>query len=155
MSTSNAAVQDTIEQMQIAQWSAVGTDGAIIVKGGLQKFQMSHSDATGTPLVKRGKFGADVIRFEAGRGVMNHTHEGDHILFVIKGTGIVEYDGTEYDLVPGVCYLIPGCVDHAIKARTELLLIAVGNDHAPVDSVERMTPVWEKAAEWNPDSALA
>ncbi len=129
------------EELQIARWAGVDNDGNIMVLGGAQAFQMQNSDGTGTPLVKLGEFGADVIRFEAGKGVQNHTHEGDHILIVIKGHGVVEYDGVEHGLESGVVYLIPGSVDHAIRAHTELLIIAVGNDHFPVDSVERMTPV--------------
>ncbi len=102
---------------------------------------MQNSDGTGLPLFKKGDFGADIIHFNAGEGVRNHTHEGDHQLFVIKGRGWVEFDGVDYRLHPGLGYFIPGNIKHAIKAETELMLIAVGNQHQPLDSIERMTPV--------------
>jgi mannose-6-phosphate isomerase-like protein (cupin superfamily) len=64
-------------------------------------------------------------------------------LFVLRGSGIVEYNGEANPLYPGLCYLIPGSVDHAIKAHENLVLIAVGNDHRPLDSNERMDPVYK------------
>lgn len=130
------------EPIQIAKWADAAADGTLSVKSGPLPHKMCNSDGTGISLLKFQKFGADIIRFAANEGVMNHTHAGDHILFVIKGTGFVEYNGVDHELEPGVCYMIPGHVDHAIKAKTELLLIAVGNDHVPVDSIERMTPVY-------------
>jgi hypothetical protein len=36
---------------------------------------------------------------------------------------------------------VPGAVDHAIHAREDLVLIAVGNNHRPLDSSDRMTPI--------------
>ena len=132
--------KQTDDGLQIARWAAVSSDGTLTVKEGALPYQMSNSDGTGLPLLKDGKFGADIIHFAPGKGVMNHTHEGAHILIVIKGVGLVEYNGIDYPLEPGVCYLIPGDMDHAIKAETELMMIAVGNDHRPVDSVERMQP---------------
>lgn len=86
-------------------------------------------------------FGGDVIRFAANEGVGNHTHEGDHILLVLKGKGIVEFDGKDYDLYPGLAYFVPGSVNHAIRAHEDLVLIAIGNKHQPLDSEARMTPV--------------
>lgn len=101
---------------------------------------MCNSDGTGEPLCAFNGFGADIIRFAAGEGVTNHTHDGDHILFVICGRGIVEFAGEEHALYPGLSYLVPGSVDHAIRAESDLVLIAVGNKHFALDSKQRMTP---------------
>lgn len=142
MSHSNLKRQTTEYGLQIARWAGISSNGDLTVTGGTLPYQMCNSDGTGLPLLKDGQFGADIIRFAPGKGVMNHTHEGAHILIVIKGTGLVECNGVNYLLEPGVCYLIPSYVDHAIKAETELMMIAVGNDHRPVDSQERMQPVY-------------
>ena len=104
-------------------------------------YQMHESDGTGKPLVKHGKFGADLVRFAAGEGVRMHTHEGAHILFCLKGEGWVDYGPEPRPLAPGLCYLVPSQQPHAIRADTDLLLIAVGDDHRPVDSTERLTVV--------------
>ena len=103
--------------------------------------QMVNSMGTGDSLVQYNGFGADVIRFPAGGGVANHTHDGDHILFCIAGEGYVVYEGKPHKLSPGVCYFVLGLADHAIKADSDLVLIAVGNKHYPVGSSKRMTPV--------------
>jgi len=127
--------------LQTAFWAKCDQDGNLQVDDSEREIKMRHSDGTGSPLFSFNEFGADVIRFAANEGVSNHTHEGDHILFVIKGVGIVEYNGVEHPLYPGLSYLIPGEVNHAIRAKENLVLIAVGNRHRPLDSEERMTPV--------------
>ena len=134
--------KEIIPEIQISRWAEAQEDDALTVKPGSRSIQMHMSDGTGDPLLKYGSFGADVIRFDANKGVMNHTHEGDHILFVIKGEGFVEYNGVDHELSPGLCYFVPGSVDHAIKAKTELVLIAVGNDHRALDSKDRLEPTY-------------
>ncbi len=125
---------------QEARFAKVSEEGGLVISGLPRSFQMVNSDGTGDPLLLLGKFGADVIHFPAGGGVGVHTHEGDHILIVLKGNGKVIYSGEGYNLEPGVCYMVPGAVEHAIVAVTDLVMIAVGNNHFPVESSERMTP---------------
>lgn len=105
------------------------------------QFEMHNSDGTGEPLVKHEKFGADLVRFKAGKGVAMHVHEGSHILFCLDGKGFVDYGPQPHQLSPGVCYLVPGLQPHAIRATTDLLLIAVGDDYRPVDSPARLDMV--------------
>lgn len=128
-------------KIQTATWATCTENGTIVVGDEERPIKMCNSDGTGAPLLALNSFGADIIRFAAGEGVMNHTHVGDHILFVVRGRGVVEYDGVEYELYPGICYLVPGNVDHAIRATQNLVLIAVGNMHQGLDSEERMKPI--------------
>lgn len=102
---------------------------------------MSKSMGVGIPLVSHNNFGADLIHFKAGEGVQNHTHPGCHILFCLKGSGYVIYEGVPHKMDPGFCYFVEGQTDHAIKAETDLTLIACGNDHFSIDSEKRMEPV--------------
>ena len=134
---------DTPPKLQTARFAAANENGLLEISGAKRAIAMHMSDGTGEPLVKHEDFGADIVHFSAGEGVMNHTHIGAHILFVLKGEGIVEYNGEENALYPGLCYLIPGNVDHAIRATTDLVLIAVGNDHRPLASEERLDPVYK------------
>lgn len=136
-------LQPHTPNLQTAKWANHTQEGGLLISGDSRQIKMCNSDGTGEPLLAYNGFGADIIRFAANEGVMNHTHEGDHILFVLKGVGIVEYDGQEYDLYPGLAYLIPGHVDHAIRAKENLVLIAVGNNHRPLDSIERMIPIYK------------
>ncbi|MEZ2279336.1 MAG: cupin domain-containing protein [Microcoleus sp.] len=143
MSLVNQELSNALK-IQTAIWAACAEDGRIVVDDEERPIKMCNSDGTGTALLALNGFGADMIRFAAGEGVMNHTHVGDHILFVVRGRGVVEYDGIEYELYPGVCYLVPGNVDHAIRAKQNLVLIAVGNMHQPLDNEERMKPIYKK-----------
>lgn len=131
----------TDKPIQIARWAGVGENGELLIPSGLRSIQMHSSDGSGDPLLKDGDFGADVIRFPAGKGVSNHTHVGAHILFVLSGKGYVEYNGEDNLLQPGVCYLVPSMVDHAIKAETELVLLVVGNDHRTLEDKARLDMV--------------
>lgn len=142
MSLVNQKTSNTL-RIQTAIWAACNEDGTLAVDARERTVKMCNSDGTGEPLLALNGFGADIIRFAGGEGVMNHTHVGDHILFVVKGRGFVEYDGVEYKLYPGICYLVPGNVDHAIRATQNLVLIAVGNMHQPLDSEERMKPIYK------------
>lgn len=131
--------------LRIVQWAGVNAISKFLtIDRGPRSFQMANSDATGDPILSNGNFGCDIIRFDAGKGVPAHTHEGNHILLVLLGTGFVFYDQRPYALKAGYAYLIEGSVVHAIKATTELILMAIGDNHFPVDSQERMTPVCQK-----------
>ena len=123
-----------VPQFQINRWAEESEQGKLHVEPGARPVQMAHSDATGLPLVKHNSFGADVIRFEPGKGIMEHTHMGDSIVFVISGSGYIKHEGTEHTLAPGLCCLIPSMNKHAIRATTELVIIVVGNNHQALDS---------------------
>jgi len=125
-------------KFQFAEWANNNNNNTLTFFDKKLKYDMPNSDATGQPLVSYNGFGADLIRFEDNESVQKHTHEGDHILFVLAGEGIVEYYEEKYDLYPGVAYLIPGNVPHAIYAKNNLILIAVGNNHRPVYSPDRL-----------------
>jgi quercetin dioxygenase-like cupin family protein len=109
---------------------------------GKQPLTMAHSDGTALPLLVDtslpANFGADIIRFDAGKGVSLHKHIGSHILMVTKGTGILTYNSNTYPMFEGMIYLIPSNIPHAISAETELVLVAIGNDHQTADSETRL-----------------
>ncbi len=128
-------------QFQQAKWAEIYKDQILSLEGE-QPIQMRHSDGTALPLVidqsTQNRFGADIVRFGAGKGVGLHTHIGAHILIVTKGNGTLVYEDDRYPMFPGMIYLVPSNVPHAIEAISELVLIAVGNDHRPADSYERL-----------------
>jgi len=130
-----------MKTLQIVEWAKVDEAGNLIINTDERPTQMANSEGTGQTLLSQDGFGADVIRFEAGHGVQNHVHPGDHILFVLAGEGVVVYDGHPNKLKPGLAYFVPGSVPHAIDAKTNLVLIAVGNRHVLVGDETRMTPV--------------
>jgi len=107
--------------------------------------RMHTSDGTAYRLVKHGSFGSDLIRFPAGGCVPDHTHVGDHILYVLGGSGFVDYDGEPWPLEEGVIYLIPGMIRHAIRATTELTLLAIGNEHRDAAAEDRLNVVAKPA----------
>ena len=126
--------------LQTAEWADVEWESLIPHAGELD-IQMAHSEGTARPLLLYKKFWADLIRFDAWKGVDTHTHEWDHILVVLKWTGYVEYNWIDHDLKPGMAYMVPWSVPHAIKATSELVMMAIANDHRPAWSRERLDVV--------------
>lgn len=105
---------------------------------GLELLQMQNSQAMGIPLVLDKFFGADMLVFQPWETTETHTHEGDHILFVVSGSGILIFDGALNVIYEGDCYFVPGSVPHKVSASGETLyLLSVANYHQPVDSQVR------------------
>jgi mannose-6-phosphate isomerase-like protein (cupin superfamily) len=129
------------EKLQTAHWATKNSDWNLVPPSGELETQMAHSDGTAKSLLVYKKFGMDIIRFDAEKWVATHTHIWDHILMVLKWEGFVEYDWIDYALEPGMSYMVPGSVPHAIKATSELVLIAIANDHRPAGSEERLDVV--------------
>jgi quercetin dioxygenase-like cupin family protein len=131
-------------QLQTASWADFDGENLQIYDNE-REIQMINSDGTGTPLLKSGEFGADVIRFGAGEGVAEHTHIGKHVLFVLKGQGFLTYDGVKNDLYPELGYLVESQISHAINAgeNDALVLLVVGDDHRGLNDPERMELVQE------------
>ncbi len=128
-------------EIQIAKFADVSKNGDLKIHSGERPIDMKHSDGTAQELLLLWKFWADVIRFDAGKWVSNHTHPGDHILLTLKWEWFVEYDGVDHALKPWVAYMVPWSVDHAIKATSELILMSIANDHRPAWSEERLDVV--------------
>lgn len=117
------------------------------IEGSLQHFAIEMTPgpirvpktraATGRSLVSTGHLGADLLHLPAGEGFAPHTHPGDHLLFVLGGTGTITFDGTITATRAGQVYVIAGMVPHAVGAITDHVILAVGAPHRALDSMER------------------
>lgn len=123
--------------LRIVRWADTDED-ALLVGDHPRARKMANSDASGEPILSNGFLGCDVIRFGPGEGAPPHTHEGNHILLVLRGWGRVLVEGKPYALEPGLAYFIEGSKVHSIEAETSLVLMAIGDQHRPVDSEARM-----------------
>lgn len=130
-----------MELMQ-SRWADIWENDELISKSWQFPIQMSKSDGTAIPLVylQESKFGADLIRFAAGKWVALHTHPGDHILVVTKWNGTLTYGTEDYPMTPGMIYVVPWSVPHAIYASPdeEIVLMALGNNLIPADDPTRL-----------------
>ena len=57
-----------MQTLQIAEWAKSDSEGNLNIDTGARPIPMANSDGTGHPLLSKNGFGADIIRFEAGRG---------------------------------------------------------------------------------------
>jgi quercetin dioxygenase-like cupin family protein len=91
--------------------------------------------------------GADFIRIEPGHGFKCHTHDGDHILHVIEGRGIIAFDGNDIELYPGNVVFVPAEYPHAMRvpeqSLTPMLVLAIGHPHREISSHSRSRAISE------------
>jgi quercetin dioxygenase-like cupin family protein len=141
------------QTLRIVEWAqrskAFAQDGEnpeeLSVDLGPRPVQMANSPATGEGLITNGKLGADIIRLEAGKGFAPHTHPGDHLLIVLGGEGTITYNGKIYATRAGQIYMVEGAKPHAVGARSDHVILAVGSPHRAVDSPDRMALVEYRA----------
>lgn len=121
-----------MESKVMVRWDAVGPFGS----------SMAMSEGTGLHLLGSGRFAADLIHFEPGRGVPCHTHPGSHILICTHGRGFLFLGGNKHEIVQGHCYFVPPMAPHAVYAAKDeaVTLISVADDHRPVDATSRLAP---------------
>ncbi|MER6140583.1 cupin domain-containing protein [Streptomyces sparsogenes] len=126
----------------ICDWAAdLGLDGTtqqlgIDVAPGPTRVSKTAA-ATGRSLLSSGQMGADILHVPAGSGFAPHTHPGDHLLFVLAGTGTIAVAGEIVETRPGQVYMVEGAVTHAVGAVTDHMILAVGAPHRHLDSPER------------------
>ena len=95
------------------------------------------------------EFGIDAIQMDQGTAFPLHTHPGDHILYVLTGSGFVFVDGVDHEVRAGDSIFIAGELPHGVRTagyldgrrnRGEpLVFLAFGHPHMPLSSSERMT----------------
>jgi quercetin dioxygenase-like cupin family protein len=74
------------------------------------------------------EMGARVIFIPANRAFARHIHpNAHHFIYVIQGTGIVEYDGETYTLQAGGTCLVCRGIEHKLGAGDDGLLAIVVN----------------------------
>lgn len=101
---------------------------------------MHESDATAEHLfeLSSGLF-ASFLRFPPNGRVPMHTHEGAHILWVVRGNGWVTTPNENFALAPGCIYVVPALEPHEVAAgEIGLDLLVVGDTYFPEDSSERL-----------------
>lgn len=95
--------------------------------------------STGRPLLSNGFLGADLIHVPAGEGFAPHTHQGDHMLFVVGGRGTITANGEILETRTGQVYMVDGLQPHAVGAISDHVLLSVGIAHKALDSENRQT----------------
>jgi quercetin dioxygenase-like cupin family protein len=109
-------------QQQRLEWIAGGTLTMLL-----------DSDATGGQLMM-GRF--DVARGEAPP-YHQHTNE-DEVFMLIKGTALVWYDDTQYELEEGGAVFLPRQVPHAYRVTSEKADLLMINTPAGIEGMFRM-----------------
>lgn len=136
--TGEKEVASYVEQ---ATWATSPDDGVLQVDTSPGPIPMAKSEGFARELVAcRRRMGANIIGFEAGKKVLPHRHDAEHMLPVTDGSGIVMYLGKDYTPKPGTIYYIGRQELHAVYAAQDraLHLIAVSNQYEPPDSAARL-----------------
>lgn len=91
--------------------------------------------------------GADFIRMHPGSRFALHVHEGEHVIYFIRGCGFVHINGEDIPVSGGHLIHIPGEYPHGVwvakGAVVPLVFAPTGHPHHPVHSHDRMRLVDE------------
>jgi len=94
------------------------------------------------------RIGVDRIVLDPGSEFELHTHEGDHILYVLASEGFIHVDGTDFRMCAGDTVYVPAHYPHGVKTDPQidhpLEILAFGVPHTPLNSPHRMTMVDEE-----------
>ena len=84
--------------------------------------------------------GTDMIQMMPGASFANHSHPGDHILYVLRGRGSLSVGGEVIPMARGSIYFVKAGVPHAMSADNDswLRVLAIGFPHKEVDDPNRM-----------------
>jgi len=118
------------------EWGPLYDDAGVELVGVQGKEGVRAHKGDGT------RIGCDLIRMQPGSAFPMHTHEGDHIIYVVSGWGFVHIDGRDIEIAEGDVVHIPAEHPHGVwAAGNELLFAAIGHPHHKVHSTKRMTIV--------------
>ena len=88
------------------------------------------------------EIGVDLIEMQPGSAFPLHVHPGDHILFVLKGTGCVSIDSVDHVVTEGDTIFIPAEYPHGVKTLPvydfPFTFLAFGHPHKHLDATDRM-----------------
>jgi quercetin dioxygenase-like cupin family protein len=127
ISLSSAALNQMIDDRGATVAGITGASGARALSTGNRAFM-----------------GMDRILLTPGSSFPLHTHEGDHLLYVLDGSGAVHIDGKDYKLAAGDSIFVPAAYPHGLRgpaAGSSLDIVAFSIPHHPVDSATRMKVV--------------
>lgn len=83
--------------------------------------------------------GVDLIEMSSGSAFPPHVHPGDHLLYVLDGTGTVTIGEKRYTVTSGDSIWIAASRLHAVSApASACAFLAFGYPHRRVDATDRM-----------------
>ncbi|UCE19999.1 MAG: cupin domain-containing protein [Gemmatimonadota bacterium] len=60
-------------------------------------------------------FAMRLFELEPGGHTPLHTHDWEHEIYILDGTGIVHYEGQDYPMTSGTVLLVPGGKEHRFR----------------------------------------
>ena len=95
----------------------------------------THSESVKTEVIvdipPAKEFRVHITRFQPGGGANPHTHEWEHAMYIMKGTGRVVIEGEEAIVKPGTLAFVPQNGVHSISNIGEDELVVWGVSGPP------------------------
>jgi len=100
-----------------------------------QYIKDTHSESVKTEIIvdipPATEFRVHITRFQPGAGADPHTHEWEHAMYIMKGTGKVVIEGEEAIVKPGMLAFVPKNGVHSIYNIGEDELVVWGVSGPP------------------------
>lgn len=118
-------------------WIAMYDSDGHVLSGIRGRVGVGSTTLEGQPI------GADIIEMQPGSEFALHKHPGDHVLYIVSGTGSVHISGADRLVKEGDLVFIAAEHPHAVKgppleASSSLRIIAFGYPHKHVGALDRM-----------------
>jgi quercetin dioxygenase-like cupin family protein len=88
------------------------------------------------------EIGIDFMEMQPGSAFPLHTHQGDHILYVVSGRGLAQVGGRDHPLETGDTIFVPAEHPHSFKTYADSItpfqILAVGHPHKHLSATDRM-----------------
>lgn len=128
--------KEHLRQIAGGTWTPMKDEKGNILHGIMGKHGVRDKKMDGSYI------GGDFVRMEPGSSFPLHTHEGDHEIYFIEGSGKAHINGENIPIMAGYLLHIPAEYLHGIwvpkQAPGPLIFVAVGHPHHPIDSTHRM-----------------
>lgn len=128
-----------LKNLESAGWVTMYDDHGHVLGGIRGRCGLCAIDCAGVQI------GVDQIEMNPGSGFPPHTHEGDHILYIQGGNGIVHIGGQDRDVGPNDLIWVPAEAVHGVRVSDEatepLVLLAFARPHRAPDAPDRMKTV--------------
>jgi quercetin dioxygenase-like cupin family protein len=125
-----------IKNLCNGEWIALHDEGGIALHGIRGRVGAASISLSGHEI------GVDLIEMQPGSAFPLHVHPGDHILFVLKGSGCVSIDSVDHVVTEGDTIFIPAEYPHGVKTLPDnelpLRFLAFGHPHKHLSAHDRM-----------------
>jgi quercetin dioxygenase-like cupin family protein len=126
--------KEHLKSLYDGAWTALYDEGGNQLAGIRGRMGAASTSLSGQ------RIGVDLIEMKKGAAFPLHYHEGDHILYILAGPGVVHIDGIDHHVTSGDSVFIAAELPHGVRTypNADLHFLAFGVPHKHLSALDRM-----------------